>query len=58
LAVDGDNDDMEHILTGDLVASSALPRYDADINAADAKLVIRSVRTDVAKPQNRKHDCK
>ncbi|HUJ81448.1 MAG TPA: aspartyl protease family protein, partial [Candidatus Acidoferrales bacterium] len=45
LAVDGDNDDMEHILTGDLVASSALPRYDADINGADAKLVIDSGAT-------------
>ena len=41
LAVDGEND-MEHMLTGDLVASSALPRYDADINGADAKLVIDS----------------
>ena len=44
LAVDGDND-MEHMLTGDLVASSALPRYDADINGAAAKLVIDSGAT-------------
>ena len=46
LAVDSNGDnDMEHMLTGDLVASSALPRYDADINRADAKLVIDSGAT-------------
>jgi len=44
LAVDGEND-MEHMLTGDLVASSALPRYDADINGAATKLVIDSGAT-------------
>ena len=45
LAVDSDNDDMEHMLTRDLVASSAPPRYDADINGAAAKLVIDSGAT-------------
>jgi len=44
LAVDDEND-MEHMLSGDLVASSALPRYDVDINGADAKLVIDSGAT-------------
>ena len=44
LAVDGEND-MEHMVTGDLVASSALPRYDIDINGAGAKLVIDSGAT-------------
>ena len=44
--VDSDSDnDMEHVLTGDLVASSALLLYDADINGADAKLVIDSGAT-------------
>jgi len=43
LAVDS-NTDMEHMLTG-LVASSSLPRYDVDINGADAKLVIDSGAT-------------
>jgi len=44
--VDSDSDnDMEHMLTGDLVASSALLLYDADINGADAKLVIDSGAT-------------
>jgi len=45
LAVDSDSNDMEHMLTGDLVASSALPRYDVDINGADAKLIIDSGAT-------------
>jgi len=44
LAVDGEND-MEHMVTGDLVASSALPRYDVDINGVGAKLVIDSGAT-------------
>jgi len=40
-----DDNGMEHMLTGDLIASSALPRYDADINGADAKLIIDSGAT-------------
>ena len=44
LAVDSEND-IECMLTGDLVASSALLRYHVDINRADAKLVIDSGAT-------------
>ena len=46
LAVDSDHgNDMEHMLTGDFIASSALSRYDANINGADGKLVIDSRAT-------------
>ena len=46
LVVDSDGDNnMQHMLTGDLVTSSALPRYNADINGVDTKLVIDSEAT-------------
>ena len=42
LVVDSDSDNMEHMPTSDLVASLALLCYNANINGADAKLVIDS----------------
>ena len=44
LAIDSEND-IECMLTGDFVASSALLCYHVDINRADAKLVIDSGAT-------------